>query len=79
MYLPPHQIRFSDATLMAMQEADVSDIQHRLGHTNGRMAEHYIRRYELSKPAAGPKLTQSNSNKKGPADKKLDYVAPNDL
>ena len=66
MYLPPHQIRFSDATLMAMQDKDVSCIQHRLGHTGPTMAEHYIRRYELSKPAAGPNLTQRDSKEKRP-------------
>ncbi len=66
MYLPPHQIRFSDATLMADQGCSIQEIQNRLGHTGPEMATHYVRRREMCKPAAGPKLTQSNSKEKSP-------------
>lgn len=52
-YLPPHQIRFSDATLMAL-EGRGSEIQGRMGHTTSRMAEHYIRKAACMTPASGP-------------------------
>ena len=53
-YLPPHQIRFSEATIMAIEEADAMSIQRRLGHTTSDMSNHYILRSKNKKPAAGP-------------------------
>lgn len=52
-YLPPHQIRFSEATLMALQENDILAIQRRMGHTTPTMAAHYLRNAMRMKPAAG--------------------------
>ena len=58
-YLPPHQIRFSDATIMASQGAGIDSVQRRLGHTGPTMAQHYIRQYNQCTLAAGPELSQS--------------------
>lgn len=55
-YLPPHQVRFSDATLMAMQGRNSASIQGRLGHTTPGMAEKYIRKVEQSTIFSGPEL-----------------------
>ena len=65
-YLPPHQIRFSDATIMASQGADIYSVQRRLGHTGPTMAEHYIRQYEQCTLAPGPELSQIIPNKNTP-------------
>lgn len=53
-YLPPHQIRFSEATIMAIEESDAMAIQRRLGHTTPEMSNHYILMSKHLKPAAGP-------------------------
>ena len=53
-YLPPHQVRFSEATIMAFENADAMAIQRRLGHTTPEMSNHYIMMSKNIKPAAGP-------------------------
>jgi len=59
-YLPPHQLRFSDATIMAEEGANIYDIQRRLGHTTPTMAQHYVRSVEISRPSTGPMLDPVN-------------------
>lgn len=55
-YLPPHQLRFANATLMAQQGRRVEDIQRYLGHTTSTMSQHYIRNYQKSIPISGPAI-----------------------
>lgn len=55
-YLPPHQIRFSEATLLALENADAMTIQRRMGHTTPQMSNHYILLSKNIKPSNGPKI-----------------------
>lgn len=52
-YLSPHQIRFSDATLMAEQGESDKTISNRLGNN---MGSYYVRTVEAAKPIAGPAI-----------------------
>lgn len=58
-YLPPHQIRFSDATLMAISGEGEFAIMGWMGHTTSRMASHYIRKAKNLVPVFGPNWSQS--------------------
>lgn len=55
-YLPPHQIRNSDATIMAIQGMTSLAIKGRLGHTTTAMAEKYIRNVNKNTIHCGPTL-----------------------
>ena len=66
-YLPPHQIRFANATQMARNGAEAYQIQKFLGHTTPIMSTRYIRAYEkmtffLDPP--GPKMKRKKKNPK---------------
>lgn len=52
-YLSPHQIRFSDATLMAEQGESDKTISNRL---ENNMGSYYVRTVEAAKPIAGPAI-----------------------
>lgn len=53
-YLPPHQIRFANATKMAQDGRRVEEIQRYLGHVGPAMSMHYIRNYLKNIPISGP-------------------------
>lgn len=52
-YLSPHQIRFSDATIMAYSGKSGNEIESRLGN---KMGTYYVREIEHQIPIAGPSL-----------------------
>lgn len=52
-YLSPHQIRFSDATIMAYSGRSGNEIESRLGN---KMGTYYVREIERQIPIAGPSL-----------------------
>ena len=52
-YLSPHQIRFSDATIMAYSGKSGNEIESRLGN---KMGNYYVREIERQIPIAGPSL-----------------------
>lgn len=65
-YLPPHQVRHSEATIMAKQEKGAQAIQRRLGHTGPEMGQKYQRDFALSVVATGADLSQSIPIKNAP-------------
>lgn len=55
-YLPPHQVRFSEAALLAIEGADLQTIQFHMGHIGPDMSLYYMRGAQKELPTAGPKL-----------------------